>query len=777
MVELGIDGISDAEQIGRGGSATVFRARQEKLDRDVAVKVLHSAWDETVQRRFERERQAMGQLSLEEGILTVYEVGTTSDGAPYIVMPFIEAGSLWDLVQAQGPLEWAQATELIIKVGRAIAVAHDAGVIHRDLKPANVLMLDPSTPVITDFGLARLATSETASQSAVASFTPAYSAPESLDPNKPTTELDVYGLGACLWSLIAGHPPFSATSEKQTVSALLRRVLQDAPGDLRNSAPTELCQVIEKAMSKDPVDRQGDARIFVRELQDVLENSSRIPAGSSVATDLDDDMTVRAGSVQNILEDPAEPFDTATMLRPTGSTVEPDDSAPRWRRGLVGVAALLVLLMTAGAAMAFMGSDDSKTDAAFSVVFRDPADPSAQRGTVNGISFVSRDPETGAFLDGSGNVVAPGDTPLANIQYLEPPSKAIRAANPEVEFPPLGPALDEPTSSDDDEASPVDVEIAPTKTDDGTTDGNTDPAPVISGLKGSSVGTTSARAVFTTNTCTTATYSGSIGSHTSPGWPDANARCWTDHGTTFTGLQPDTTYSVTVEVRDKQGRSTSKSVNITTEKGDGTTPPAPVISGLSAAVTETTARVTFTTNTCTTATYSGSIGSHTSPGWPDANVRCWTSHETTFTGLQPGTTYSVSVEVRDKQGRSATKSLSVKTDGGGGTVPIVISGLSGAGVTETSAQVVFSTNTCTTATYSGSIGSHTSPGWPDANARCWTSHGTTFTGLNPGQTYSVTVEVRDKQGRAATKSLSVTTKAAPVPEPEPEPEPEPVPDE
>ena len=278
--------------------------------------------------------------------------------------------------------------------------------------------------------------------------------------------------------------------------------------------------------------------------------------------------------------------------------------------------------------------------------------------------------------------------------------------------------------------------------------------PVITGLVASDVGETSAQISFRTSTCTTARYVGSGLSHESPGWPDADARCWTSHSHRFTGLVPGSTYSVAVGVRDREAQTATATVTFTTVPRPD---PPPVVTELRVSeINQTSAWVSFTTETCTTARYLGHGLLHESPGWPDANARCWTDHGHRFTGLTPGTTYTVAVQVRDRFGQAATGGPITFTTADPPPPP-TITALVASDVDEASAQVSFRTNTCTTARYAGSGLLHESPGWPDANVQCWTDHGHDFTGLTSATTYTVSVEVRDRFGRTASATISFTT--------------------
>ena len=175
-MDLGIDGLADAEQIGMGGNAIVYRARQVDLDRWVAVKTLRLAHDPDSLRRFDRERKVMARISTHPGIAPIFFSGFTHGGDPYLVMPFYPDGSLADAPA----MTWRRAADVMLAVAEAVEHAHQHNVLHRDLKPANI-MVDPSgRPVVVDFGIAQVV-SGTSSISTAITLTPSYAPPEAFE--------------------------------------------------------------------------------------------------------------------------------------------------------------------------------------------------------------------------------------------------------------------------------------------------------------------------------------------------------------------------------------------------------------------------------------------------------------------------------------------------------------------------------------------------------------------------------------------------------------------
>jgi serine/threonine-protein kinase PknK len=255
-VDLGIDGIEEAVAIGTGASATVYRARQPRLGRTVAVKVINTAGEEDTLRRFAREALALGSLSEHPGIVTVYEVGSTHAGHPYLTMQYCAGGSIRERLRDSGPYEPDEARVLVAAVARTVATAHAQGITHRDLKPANILIGNDGRPLVADFGIAALA-NVTAGVTAATAFTPSYAPPEVLKGEAPGEPGDVYSLGASLFHMLLGRVPFASTDGSSVgLVALARRIDTENIADLRrHGVPDRLAAAVEAAMLKEPMRR------------------------------------------------------------------------------------------------------------------------------------------------------------------------------------------------------------------------------------------------------------------------------------------------------------------------------------------------------------------------------------------------------------------------------------------------------------------------------------------------------------------------------------------
>ncbi|MFS8101444.1 serine/threonine protein kinase [Lentzea alba] len=201
-----VPGLTDLRPLGHGGFATVYRARQAQLGREVAVKIgdrpLH---DERDRRRFLREAHAAGRLSSHPHVVTVHDSGITADGRPFLVMELCK-GTLADELTA-GPLKAERVREIGVQLADAVATAHAQGILHRDIKPANVLVDAHGAVKLSDFGLAAILDGSADSTATRDALSPNYAAPEAFAMTAPTPQTDVYSLAATLYTLLANRPP------------------------------------------------------------------------------------------------------------------------------------------------------------------------------------------------------------------------------------------------------------------------------------------------------------------------------------------------------------------------------------------------------------------------------------------------------------------------------------------------------------------------------------------------------------------------------------------
>ncbi len=256
------------EEIGRGAQGVVFRARQKSLNRGVALKVISlGQWASKAHlKRFRREAEAAASLD-HPSIVPIYEVGER-DGQCYFSMKFVEGGQLDEVVR-QAPMSVRQAAELIVKVARTVHYAHEHGILHRDIKPGNILLDAKGEPHLTDFGLARLVESESSvTQTLDVLGTPSYMAPEQAVGNNAavSSTTDVYGLGAVLYQLLTGHPPFAGGTTYETIK-LLEDTEPRSPRLWNPKIDRDLSTICLKCLEKDPKRRYSSALTLAEDLE------------------------------------------------------------------------------------------------------------------------------------------------------------------------------------------------------------------------------------------------------------------------------------------------------------------------------------------------------------------------------------------------------------------------------------------------------------------------------------------------------------------------------
>jgi serine/threonine protein kinase len=276
--ELGrLDHFRILKELGRGGMGLVFLAEDTKLDRKVALKVLLPAFarDTQARSRFLREAKAAAKIR-HDHVITIYNVGEAS-GMPYISMELLKGRSLDSYLREKGELPLAQ----VLRIGREIALglgeAHRCGLVHRDIKPANIWLEAPKGRVkILDFGLARHQHSDDTHLTANGAIlgTPAFMSPEQAQGHEADARADLYSLGAVLYRLATGRPPFAGST---TMAVLTSVVLRDPPlvCSVNPQVPQEVGAIIGKLLSKSPEQRFSSAEDFLEEWERVMRGSGR----------------------------------------------------------------------------------------------------------------------------------------------------------------------------------------------------------------------------------------------------------------------------------------------------------------------------------------------------------------------------------------------------------------------------------------------------------------------------------------------------------------------
>jgi len=328
--------------VGTGGMASVYRAYDTLLERNVALKILHEHFseDDEYVERFRREARAAAQLS-HPGIVTVIDRGE-EDGRQFIVFEYVDGETLKELVGRTGPMPIRRVIELGLEIGRAIAFAHEQGLVHRDVKPQNVLLGADERAKVTDFGIARSLDAVGRTETGTVLGTSHYIAPEQARGERVDAQTDVYSFGVVLYELLVGDVPYPGDN---FLTVAMKHVNEPIPSLLerRPDCPLRLAGLVERAMAKEPGGRPASMDEVVSELEACLADLDSRPDGDST-------MIVKSPVIK--------------ASRPRASRPKRD------RRGLV---VLLPLLAVAAAAAAFFitrDEDGSGTSAATSVRLR-----------------------------------------------------------------------------------------------------------------------------------------------------------------------------------------------------------------------------------------------------------------------------------------------------------------------------------------------------------------------------------------------------------------------
>jgi serine/threonine-protein kinase len=295
--------------LGAGGMGRVYRGRQIALDRTVAIKILHGwlAHDPSVVRRFEREARA-GAALRSRHVAQILEIEWTTTGTPFIVMEFLEGTDLGALLRRERTLPLRDAARFILEACEAVAEAHARRFVHRDLKPENLFLVRDGTPwgtiKVLDFGLAKALPGATIARdrhSVTTGFlgSPHFMAPEQfLSPASVDHRTDVWGMGATLYTLLSGRPPFVAS----TLDLLRKRVAQEEPPPLptlRTDIPTPLAQIVHRALRKNPHERWPTIEAFAAALSSLAAHLP--PSRALLHADPD---TLRLNDAHDTVVDP-----------------------------------------------------------------------------------------------------------------------------------------------------------------------------------------------------------------------------------------------------------------------------------------------------------------------------------------------------------------------------------------------------------------------------------------------------------------------------------------
>jgi len=319
------------EQLGGGGMSIVYKGRDTLLNRLVTIKVLRPEFtsDEDFVQRFRREAQAVAKLS-HPNIVSIYDVGW-EDQIHYLVMEYVEGDNLKNLIRAQGTIPLKQAVEFALQISDALQHAHENDIVHRDVKPQNILITREGRAKLTDFGIAKEATTATLTQTDTVVGSVHYISPEQARGETAEPASDIYSLGIVLYEMVTGKLPFQG----ETPIAVALKQIQDAPErptSLNPALPQRLENIILRMMAKKPADRYETARQLSIDLASVIKTLPSVPSVQN------DEFATRVIPTVNIEDD-------------IGSSAEPNPVKESPAKGIPGWlwAVLIVLaLMAAG---------------------------------------------------------------------------------------------------------------------------------------------------------------------------------------------------------------------------------------------------------------------------------------------------------------------------------------------------------------------------------------------------------------------------------------------
>lgn len=387
------------DKLGGGGMAKVYLARDEVLEREVAVKMLREqfAEDEEFVERFRREARSAASLR-HQNIVQIYDQGESEDGSHFMAMEYVSGGTLKEKISHRGRLSSDEAARIALKVAEALGAAHDKGVVHRDIKPQNVLLTETGEPKVADFGIARAASAATISQTSRVLGTAGYMSPEQALGEKACPRSDLYSLGIVLYEMLVGELPYEADTP---VAVAVKHINEPppSPAEVNEKVSPGLAEITLKLLAKSPEDRYPDAEALAEDLRRVIGGFP--PEGAKHA------YVPAAGGFED---------DLPTRVSPGGTT------ARRKKRGAgvlrVAVAVVAGLLLLGGVVFAAIEAPWEETGESAAPQAEVPAEPQPPevpdvvglgeeeaRATLQGEGFEVEASETGSSAEDEGTVL------------------------------------------------------------------------------------------------------------------------------------------------------------------------------------------------------------------------------------------------------------------------------------------------------------------------------------------------------------------------------------
>ncbi|MCL5972551.1 MAG: Stk1 family PASTA domain-containing Ser/Thr kinase [Firmicutes bacterium] len=313
------------ERIGTGGMSLVYRARDLTLNRLVAVKILKHQWagDDEVVRRFDQEARSAASL-VNRHIVQVYDVGREEPDIHYMVMELVVGEPLRGKIDREAPLPIMEALDIVDQVAAGLEAAHSKKVVHRDIKPQNILLSEDGTAKVTDFGIAYAATSGTLVNTGSMLGTVQYLSPEQARGKSVGPQSDLYSLGVVLFEMLTGRLPFEGES---AIGVAIKHLQDDAPKvqSLRPDIPSEVSQIVERSLAKDPAERYRTAQAFRNDVARVLSPDTA-PA-----------------LIEPQAETPAKSRSVVAENGKTPTKTQGKKTRPKWVPWMVAVVLLLLL--------------------------------------------------------------------------------------------------------------------------------------------------------------------------------------------------------------------------------------------------------------------------------------------------------------------------------------------------------------------------------------------------------------------------------------------------
>ncbi len=344
------------ELIGQGGMATVYKGYQPDIDRFVAIKVLppHPGHDPNFGDRFRLEARTIAQLQ-HPHILPMHDYGTDGD-ILYLVTPYLDGGSLKDLIDESGPMPLDQAESILRQIASALDYAHRRGVIHRDVKPDNVLLDSEGNAMLADFGIVKILEGDTGLTATGGVLgTPAYMAPEQSQGEAITAQADIYSLGVIVYEMITGQQPYQADTPMQV---MLKHITEPVPriSEASESLPPAVEPVIMRVLAKDPKERYESAAEFAQQFlravndntQDYLPTATASSTREAVANPTGKRTEIASDNFQTVVDaapTPSQPLSPAVVPTQTIVTTQGGSMNTAVIVGGMAIIALLAVIV------------------------------------------------------------------------------------------------------------------------------------------------------------------------------------------------------------------------------------------------------------------------------------------------------------------------------------------------------------------------------------------------------------------------------------------------